>query len=114
MLTREAEESLYLSATYAMYQNIIWRVHLFLGEWGNALREAEAQVATAAKNGNPELARLLHINSAYIHLHGMDFDGAWQISESIQGLPAWEGLRRFGAIVAGCADAWPKCLAECS
>ena len=104
MLTREAEESLYLSATYAMYQNIIWRIHLFLGEWGDALREAEAQVATAAKNGNPDLARLLHINSAYIHLHGMDFDGAWQISESIRGLPAWEGLRRFGGIVAGCAD----------
>jgi DNA-binding winged helix-turn-helix (wHTH) protein len=104
MLTREAEDSLYLSATYAMYQNIIWRIHLFLGEWGDALREAEAQVATAAKNGNPDLARLLHINSAYIHLHGMDFDGAWQISESIRGLPAWEGLRRFGGIVAGCAD----------
>lgn len=105
MLTREAEDGPYLSPTYAMYQNIIWRIHLFLGEWGDALREAEAQVATAAKNGNSDLARLLHINSAYIHLHGMDFDGARQICESILGLPAWEGLRRFSGIVAGCADA---------
>ena len=105
MLMRESEDSLYLSTTYHMYQHNIWRIHLFLGEWGDALREAETRAATATKNGNADLARVLRVDLAWIHLHGMDFDGAWQICESIPGLPAVEGLRRFGGIVAGCAAA---------
>ena len=110
MLIRESEDSLYLSATYQLYQHNIWRIHLFLGEWGDSLREAEAQAATAAKNGNPELARVLLVSLAYIHFHGMDFDGAWQICESIPGLPAWEGLRKVRWDRGRLRGRWQECL----
>lgn len=105
MLMKESEESPYLSAAYSMYQHNITRIHLFLGEFGDALRQANEQVATAAKNGNADLARVLGAARAHIHLHGMDFDGAWKICESMLGVPTWEGMRRFSRIVAGCADA---------
>lgn len=105
MLIEESAESPYLSATHSMYQHNITRIHLFLGEWGNALKEADAQTATATKNGNPDLAHVLGVSRAYIHLHGMDFDGAWKICESVLRVPAWEGMRRFCRILAGCADA---------
>jgi DNA-binding winged helix-turn-helix (wHTH) protein len=105
MLIEESAESPYLSATHSMYQHNITRIHLFLGEWGNALKEADAQSATATKNGNPDLAHVLGVSRAYIHLHGTDFDGAWRICESVLRVPTWEGMRRFCRIVAGCADA---------
>ena len=87
MLMRESEDSLYLSTTYQMYQHNIWRIHLFLGEWGDALREAETRAATATKNGNADLAGVLRVDLAWIHLHGMDFDGARQICESLPDSP---------------------------
>jgi DNA-binding winged helix-turn-helix (wHTH) protein len=105
MLIKESAESPYLSATHSMYQHNITRIHLFLGEWGNALKEADAQVATSTKNGNPDIAHVLGASRAYIHLHGMDFDGAWKICESVLRVPVWEGMVRFCRIVAGCAHA---------
>jgi DNA-binding winged helix-turn-helix (wHTH) protein len=104
LLMGESEENPYLAGTYSLYQHIVIKIHLFLGQWSDALREADAIVATVAKNGNPELANVMRSNRALIHLHGMDFDGVSKICEGILKTPTFAIMQRYCRILLGCAD----------
>ena len=105
VLMGEVEENPYLAGTYTMYQHLIAKIYLFLGEWNDALREADAMVATVAKNGNPELAEVMRSNRALIHLHGMDFDSVSKICEPILKMPTFGIMHRYCRLLVGCADA---------
>jgi tetratricopeptide (TPR) repeat protein len=55
---------------------------LFLGEWGEALREFRAGIAILDKNGDDYRAKTLRLYLAWAHLHAMDFEGTLKICES--------------------------------
>src|SRR5208282_2130486 len=55
---------------------------LFLGEWGEALREYRSEIAMLDKNGQQYRASTLRLYLAWAHLHAMDFEGALKICES--------------------------------
>jgi DNA-binding winged helix-turn-helix (wHTH) protein/tetratricopeptide (TPR) repeat protein len=56
---------------------------VFLGEWGEALREIEEAIAMAHKNGDYFLrARAMQLCRAWLHLHACDFAGVLAICES--------------------------------
>ncbi|HEY4368677.1 MAG TPA: AAA family ATPase [Steroidobacteraceae bacterium] len=58
---------------------------LYMGEWGEALRELAATIAQAQKNGDYHSARLLRLLAAWVHTYALDFRGALVICE--QALP---------------------------
>jgi DNA-binding winged helix-turn-helix (wHTH) protein/tetratricopeptide (TPR) repeat protein len=55
---------------------------LFLGEWGEALRDLAAGIAQAEKNGNYQTIRWLQLLVAWTHLCAQDFRGALAICDS--------------------------------
>lgn len=55
---------------------------LFLGEWGEALREIDSTLVTLTKNGNEVWAHALRFWRAYLNIQAMDFSGARMICES--------------------------------
>lgn len=98
----------YLSITYQRSQAYIPRSRLFLGDWGEALREIETEVATADKNGDYFPAQLLRLNRAWIHLNAMDFSAVLTTCNSLRPVSehfASTYLLRFRLILAGCAEA---------
>jgi DNA-binding winged helix-turn-helix (wHTH) protein/tetratricopeptide (TPR) repeat protein len=103
-LMKESEQNPFLTSTFLLYQNIIPKIHLFLGDLGSALKEADAMVATVAKNGNVELADWLWLNRVPIHLCAMDFEGAARICESASKVPMWASAKRLCQNLAGQAD----------
>jgi tetratricopeptide (TPR) repeat protein len=77
------EENPYLSAPYLRGQCIIpSRNLLFLGEWGEALREIKDVIAMLDKNAEYLWGQVVHLNRAWVHLHAMDFAGALAICNS--------------------------------
>ena len=80
----ETVEGNYLNLSLA-----IWVYHLFgssgllfLGEWGEALREYRSEIAMLDKNGEQYRASTLRLHLAWAHLHAMDFKGALKLCES--------------------------------
>jgi tetratricopeptide (TPR) repeat protein len=56
---------------------------VFLGEWGEALREIEEAIAMAHKNGDYFFrARAMQLRRAWLHLQACDFGGVLTICES--------------------------------
>lgn len=55
---------------------------LYLGEWGEALREIDATLTTLHRNGYHYRAQLISLLRASLHLHAMDFAGARDRCES--------------------------------
>jgi len=56
---------------------------VFLGEWGDALREIEKAIAMAHKNGDYFFrARAMQLRRAWLHLQSCDFGGVLTICES--------------------------------
>jgi DNA-binding winged helix-turn-helix (wHTH) protein/tetratricopeptide (TPR) repeat protein len=55
---------------------------IFLGEWGEALKEFTAAIARAQKNANHHYALWLRVLQAWLHLHALDFSTALAICES--------------------------------
>jgi tetratricopeptide (TPR) repeat protein len=56
---------------------------LFLGEWGDALKEFAAGIAGARKNANDRHTLRVRIQQAWLHLHAQDFSGARVICDSM-------------------------------
>jgi tetratricopeptide (TPR) repeat protein len=55
---------------------------IFLGEWGEALKEYATAIAWAQKNANYHYLQWLRAQQAWLHLHAMDFKGVLAICES--------------------------------
>lgn len=54
---------------------------LYIGEPGKALRQVDAFITAANKNGNSFPATMLRVNRAWIHLFAMDFAGVLKAGE---------------------------------
>jgi DNA-binding winged helix-turn-helix (wHTH) protein len=91
---------------------------LFLGEWGEALKEFAAAMAEAQKNANDHYILWLRLDQAWLHLHALDFGSVQEICRSVlvllqvpalrtaQGQPiAYPGELRRALIYSGSAAA---------
>jgi DNA-binding winged helix-turn-helix (wHTH) protein len=108
ILAQDRTENLYLSVAYQKSQIYIPRSLLFLGEWGEALRQIDDAIITADSNGDQFPAQLLRLHRAWIQLHVMDFAGVIRTCGPMVALPGnFTGnyLHRFSRIFAGCAEA---------
>ena len=72
------ENYLNLSLAVWVYQLFGSSSLLFLGEWGEALREYRSGIAMLDKNGQQYRASVLMLYPAWAHLHAMDFEGAFK------------------------------------
>jgi tetratricopeptide (TPR) repeat protein len=107
-LARERTENLYLSLAFQKSQIYMPRSLLFLGEWGEALRQIDDAITTADRNGDQFPAQLLRLHRAWIQLHAMDFAGVLRTCDrmvSLSGNFTADYLHRFSRIFAGCAEA---------
>jgi tetratricopeptide (TPR) repeat protein len=94
ILFETIEENPCLSAPYLRSQCIVpSRNLLFLGEWGEALREIKDVIAMLDKNADYLWGQVVHLNRAWLHLHAMDFDGALAICNSTLPLVRYPELR---------------------
>jgi DNA-binding winged helix-turn-helix (wHTH) protein/tetratricopeptide (TPR) repeat protein len=76
-------ENPYLSGPYLIGQCIVLPKNLlFLGEWGEALREIKDVTAMLDKNADYLWGQVVNLNRAWLHLHAMDFAGALAICNS--------------------------------
>jgi DNA-binding winged helix-turn-helix (wHTH) protein/tetratricopeptide (TPR) repeat protein len=55
---------------------------LFVGEWGEALREIKDAMAVLDKNADHYWGQAMRLYRAWLHLHAMDFAGALAICDS--------------------------------
>ena len=98
--------STYLSYAHSLKEfSVSWSLTL-LGQWGAALREMDAGIALAEKNGDPYRGHTLMMSRAWALLCAMDFSGARAIAESL--LPAVQQRapwRRFCLVILGAAEA---------
>jgi ATP/maltotriose-dependent transcriptional regulator MalT len=81
--------------------------HLFLGEWGEALREIESVIAALTKNASDAWAQGLRFWRAWLNVCAMDFVGALAICESAArflGEAISPPDQRFYLAVAGTAE----------
>jgi DNA-binding winged helix-turn-helix (wHTH) protein/tetratricopeptide (TPR) repeat protein len=76
-------QSPYSNAAYLRGQFVLGLNLLFLGEWGQALRETKELSSRLDKDGNYYWGRVLHLHRAYVHLHAMDFAGVLAICDSV-------------------------------
>jgi len=79
----QAEENPYLSPSYGLSEIILPWSLLFLGEWGEMLREINKAIAIADRNGDPNRANRLRIYQAWLHLQAMDFAGVVEICDLV-------------------------------
>jgi DNA-binding winged helix-turn-helix (wHTH) protein len=56
---------------------------LFLGEWGEALKEFAAAMAEAQKNANDHYILWLRLDQAWLYLHALDFRSVLEICRSV-------------------------------
>jgi tetratricopeptide (TPR) repeat protein len=83
ILFETLEENPFLSTAYLKGQCVVLpRNLLFLGEWGEALREIKDVTAMLDKNADYRWGQIVHLNRAWVHLHAMDFAGALAICNS--------------------------------
>jgi tetratricopeptide (TPR) repeat protein len=66
---------------------------VFLGEWGEALKEFAAATAEARKNGNDRRTLWRQVQQALLHLHALDFRGVQAICDSALALLRDPALR---------------------
>ncbi|MCU1260005.1 MAG: transcriptional regulator, putative ATPase, winged helix family [Bryobacterales bacterium] len=94
ILFETLKENPYLSTAYLVGQCIVLpKTLLFLGEWGEALREIKDVTAMLDKNADYLWAQSVHLNRAWVHLHAMDFAGALAICNSTLPLARHPELR---------------------
>jgi predicted ATPase/DNA-binding winged helix-turn-helix (wHTH) protein len=72
----------YLSVAYGLSQGIVPLSLLFLGEWGEALREFAVEIALAERNRDHYWTILLRTLKAWVHLYALDFRGVLAICDS--------------------------------
>ena len=106
ILAQGPHGSTYLSYADSLKEfSVSWSLTL-LGQWGAALREMDAGIALAEKNGDPYRGHTLVVTRAWALLCAMDFSGARAIAESL--LPAVQQRapwRRFCLVIGGAAEA---------
>jgi hypothetical protein len=66
---------------------------VFLGEWGEALKELAAAMAEAQKNANDQNILWLRVHQAWLHLHALDFRSVLAICDSALALLRDPALR---------------------
>jgi DNA-binding winged helix-turn-helix (wHTH) protein len=100
-------ENPYLTIAHWKSQMILPWILLFLGEWGEALREITAATTMAEKNADAKRVQTFRVYQAGIHFQGMDFASVQALCESLlPGLrdPTWSPWRRFCLVWAGTAE----------
>jgi len=105
--TEDREDNLYLSFPYWLSRFIVPRTLLFLGDWAAALREIDAAIALAEKNGDSTRAQPLYLGQAWVQLFGMDYAKARDICLSVLpllGNPGRSPWRRLAWVIAGTAE----------
>jgi tetratricopeptide (TPR) repeat protein len=106
ILLEDYEENPYLSFNFKMYADLVSQCSLFLGEWGEALRQLEHLIEMVGKNGDRLSATIAGLQRARLHIEAMDFAGAQRVVESaLPIVAAIPQIYRFGLIVAGSAEA---------
>jgi len=71
------------NTAYLKGQFVLGLNSLFLGEWGEALREIKELSAMLDENGNYQWGRIIHLHRACVHLSAMDFAGVLAICDSV-------------------------------
>jgi tetratricopeptide (TPR) repeat protein len=105
--TEDREDNLYLSFPYWLSRFLVPRSLLFLGDWAAALREIDAAIALAEKNGDSTRAQPLYLGQAWVQLFGMDYAKARDICLSVLpllGNPGRSPWRRLAWVIAGTAE----------
>jgi len=88
------EENPYLSSPDIFGQHLVLPLNLlFLGEWGEALREFKDVIAKLDKNALYNWGQEVHLNRAWLHLLAMDFAGVLAICDSVLPLVRDPALR---------------------
>ncbi len=88
------EENPYLSSPDIFGQHLVLPLNLlFLGEWGEALREFKDIIAKLDKNALYNWGQEVHLNRAWLHLLAMDFAGVLAICDSVLPLVRDPALR---------------------
>jgi len=88
--------------------NLLIEGHLFLGEWGEALRVIEATIAELTKNANETYAHNFRFRYAELSVFAMDHGGALTICESAEsalGKSIIGPAHRFRLTLVGTAEA---------
>jgi DNA-binding winged helix-turn-helix (wHTH) protein/tetratricopeptide (TPR) repeat protein len=67
---------------YESSRTIVPLTLVFLGEWGEALKEFAAAIAEAQKNANDHRMSWFRLNQTWLHLHAQDFRGVLEICDS--------------------------------
>jgi predicted ATPase len=76
------DENPYLDAAYVRGRfSLTWSL-VFLGEWGEALREIEDAIAMFDKNANYTWRQGMHLHRAWVSLLAMDFTGVLETCNS--------------------------------
>ena len=107
LMERHDDDSYPSYGTWLSEFHLPWSL-LLLGEWGDALKELEAGVALARRNGDPYREQTLHLYRAWLQLHAMDFNGVRDICASILptfGDPRSTPWRRLCRVLAAGAEA---------
>jgi len=83
-LVETVDENPYLTTfSYLLGQCIVLPMNLlFLGEWGESLREIKDAIAVMDKNADHYWGQAMRLYRAWLHLHAMDFAGALAICNS--------------------------------
>jgi DNA-binding winged helix-turn-helix (wHTH) protein/tetratricopeptide (TPR) repeat protein len=77
------EENLSLNNTYLAGQCLVPLSLLFLGEWGEALREIKDGIELLGKNAEHDWGQAVQLYRAWVHLYAMDFPGVLAICNSL-------------------------------
>jgi len=87
-----AEENPYLDTAYIRGQLPLTLSLMFVGEWGEALREIEAAIAMLDKNADYHWGQGVRPHLAWLHLQAMDFAGVLALCNSALPLVGDPGL----------------------
>jgi DNA-binding winged helix-turn-helix (wHTH) protein/tetratricopeptide (TPR) repeat protein len=98
------EENPYLKWNFQSYGHLVISCHLFLGEWGKALRNIQQRIEAVEKNGDQQSTTMARLERIWMHIYGMDFIGAHELLESMPSL-ASSMFRRYWLIWAGSVEA---------
>ena len=98
------EENPYLKWNFQSYANLVISSHLFLGEWGEALRNIQQRIGMVEKNGDQQSTTMARLERIWMQIYGMDFIGAQELLES---MPFLSGsmFHRYWLIWAGSVEA---------
>src|SRR6202030_342797 len=104
LLLEGLAENPFLSSHYQSYSHLKYLCHIYLGEWGEALRTLERRVEILKKNGEKLTAIAVDVSRQRLCVYAMDFVAAHLIAESTLALIAsFPIVMRQALIFAGAA-----------